>query len=217
MITHTDGSITDLIKDLKQEATVFIREEIQLAKAELSDSVAAYASNGAGMAIGGLVAYAGLIVFLGGLGALLAFLFHRAGLDPLLAGFIGLGIIGLLVIGTGVVLLMKGIAAFKTEPTAPERTIRRLQSITGAESATAQELGKAKEKAKRSSAEVEASVMESEARMTDIIEELAERVSLRRRWQRATSEVRTHPYRWGLIAAGCGAAGSFVLKRRPSK
>ena len=33
----------------------------------------------------------------------------------------------------------------------------------------------------------------------------------------ATSTVRNHPYCWGLTAAGCGVAGSYLLKRLLSK
>ncbi len=72
-------------------------------------------------------------------------------------------------------------------------------------------------KDERSPEQVEASVLVAEAQMADTLEALAEKVSLDRVRRRVTSEVRTHPYKWGLIAAGCGAAGSYVLKRKLTK
>src|SRR5437016_5046316 len=202
-------SILTLVKDLKQETKTFIREEIQLAKTEMSEKLSAVGGKAMSIAIGGFVAYAGLILFLGGLGALLAFVFHNMGLDPLLAGFIGLGIIGFAVIGAGVVMLMTGLGALKKASIAPERTIETLQYLKGRK---AVELGamarEEKPQEKRTSKQIEASVLKTENRMAATLEELADRVTLKHMRQKARAEVQTHPYRWGLVAAGCGAAGS---------
>ena len=200
-----------LVRELKQETKLFIREEIQLAKSEMAEKLAGYGGDTARVAVGGFLGYAGLIVFLGALGALLAFGFNRLGLDPLLAGSVGLGIIGLAVIAVSVVLLMNGIKAIKKQSLTPARTIGALHHLKGA----APEPVKIKDE--RTIDQVEASVVETEARMAETLDELAERVSLSHLRQRATTEVRSHPYRWGLIAASCGAAGSYMLKRKLSK
>src|SRR5437764_14896315 len=104
------SSIIGLVKELKQEVKRFVGEEIQLAKHEMSEKLSSFGGHSVSIAIGGFVAYAGAIVFLGGLGALLAYVFGRIGLELALASFAGVGLIGLLVVATGVVILMRGIA-----------------------------------------------------------------------------------------------------------
>src|SRR5437667_3349010 len=94
-------SIFGLIGDLKDETKTFVKEEIQLAKAEISEKISCMGRNAVSLAVGGFVAYAGLIIFLGGLGILLAFAFEKLGLDTALAGFIGFAIIGLVAAGVG--------------------------------------------------------------------------------------------------------------------
>jgi len=113
------SSLFGLVRELKHEVKIFIREEIRLAKTELGEKISCFGGNSAAVAIGGFVAYAGLIVLLAGLGAVLAFAFSRLDLPPLLAAFIGLSIIGLIVIGAGTIMLMKGIKQLKNQSFAP--------------------------------------------------------------------------------------------------
>jgi Putative Actinobacterial Holin-X, holin superfamily III len=217
-IMRDGSSIVDLVKELKREAQTFFREEIQLLKAELSEKLARYGINAASLAIGGFVAYAGLIVFLCGLGALLAFAFTSAGLNPQLAWFIGLDIIGLLVIGAGSAMVLKGLTTLKTESPAPQRTIHTLQQFKAtAPNATKQLAKERPEKDERTPEQLEASIVATEAQMADTLEALTERTSLDYARRKATAHVRAHPYRWGLVAAGCGAAGSYLLKRKLSR
>ena len=42
---HNGTSILELVRELKQHAKTFIREEVQLAKAELSQKLASYGTN----------------------------------------------------------------------------------------------------------------------------------------------------------------------------
>src|SRR5438874_13328664 len=101
------NSILGLVRELTREAKIFVREEVQLAKTELSEKISSKTKSGTKIAIGGFVAYAGLIVFLIGLGWLIGFALTKAGLEPLLAQFIGLGFIGLVIAGSGAFVLMK--------------------------------------------------------------------------------------------------------------
>jgi hypothetical protein len=133
------------------------------------------------------------------------------GLDPLLAGFIGLGIIGFAVIVAGVVMLMTGLGALKKASLAPARTIETLQHFKGRK---AVELGTMAQEEKRTSRQIETSVLMAENRMAATLAELADRVTFRHMRQKARAELRTHPYRWNLAAAVCGVAGSFILKRK---
>lgn len=114
-----DRSLGDLFSELTSETTTLVRQEIALAKTEIkADAKKAGASAGAAVS-GGLVAYAGLIVLLVGLGW---------GLNSLIGStWLGLVIVGLAVAGLGYVMLQKGLATLKTIDPTPERTIQTLK------------------------------------------------------------------------------------------
>src|SRR4030095_10531991 len=96
-----EESVSELIGDLKDETKTLIQQEVELAKTEISEKISRFGRSAALVALGGFVAYAGLIVFLIGLGFLLSFALHSLELNPLLANFIGTGFIGLLAAGVG--------------------------------------------------------------------------------------------------------------------
>jgi hypothetical protein len=213
---HNGTSIFGLVRDLKHEAKMFVREEIQLARTEVSEKISTFAGNATAVGIGGFVAYAGLIVLLCGLGVLVAFAFSKLGLSTLMSSFLGLGIIGLVVIATGTVMLMKGINGMKKHSLTPERTIESLQHLKGTKGQPVAAQVKTPED-KRTSQQIEADVLATEDRLAETAELLADRVtlgSIRRKLRRA---VRGKGHRWAMMAAGCGAAGSYLLKRKLAK
>jgi hypothetical protein len=206
------NTLMGLIKELAQQIKIFFRQEIQLATTEISEKLASYGKDAALVAIGGFVAYAGLIVLLGGLGLLLAFAFVTLGWEPLVATFAGLGIMGLLVIAAGALVLLKGIKAFSKESIVPERTMETIYHLRGTEPPVKVET---QEKQKKpSSEEIEARVIVTENIMAGTLAELTNKVSLTNVRRRARDEVEAHPYKWGLIAMGTGLAGSFILKKK---
>ena len=87
------------------------RQEVQLAKAEWSEKASCFGRNAAGLAVGGAASFAGLLVLLLGLSALLGFAFESAGLNPRLAFFMGAFIIGGAIVLAGLAMVMK---AFRT-------------------------------------------------------------------------------------------------------
>jgi len=209
-----DGSsVVELVKDLRDQVKVFLREEVHLAKAEFSEKISHVAKDAINIAIGGFVAYAGLIVFLAGIGALLAFAFQRLELDPLLSVFLGLGIIGIVVITIGAIMLMTGLKALKKETLAPERTIETLQHIKGTEPVK-KHVHIEQPKDERSSAEIEAAVFQTEKEMAHTLEELGDRLTMTYLRHQADAEIRQHPYRWSLVALGAGVCGSYLMKRK---
>lgn len=114
-----ERSLGDLFSDLARETTTLVRQEIQLAKAELTHS-ATEASRGIAMlAAGGVVAYAGLLF------VLLAVVFGliEAGLDAWVSALI----VGLVVVAIGVVLLLRGRESLKPANLAPEKTVESLK------------------------------------------------------------------------------------------
>src|SRR5215469_16891486 len=114
--------IADLVSDLKEDATTFFRQEIELAKKEISEKTATYGRNGAKVVVGGIIAYAGLIVFLAGIGLIISFAFEKLGLNTTLAVFIGLGIAGFLAVAAGGLMVFLGIKAISATPPVPEKT-----------------------------------------------------------------------------------------------
>jgi hypothetical protein len=207
------SSIMDLVKDLRGQFKTFLKEEIHLAKAELSEKFSSLGKDAVYIAIGGFVAYAGLIVFMGALGMLIAYFLQKAGLDLLLSAFIGLGAIGFVVIAVGAILLLTGLKAMKKESLTPERTIETLQRVKGTEPHA--ELAEPKpKKDERSSAEIEKSVVRTESQMAETMEELGDRLTMKHFRHEANAHVHRHPYRWSLVAMGAGVCGSYLMKRK---
>src|SRR5581483_1959739 len=102
-------SFFGLFRDLKAEVKTLVQQELTLARTEIAEKISSYSRNAILLVVGGLIAYAGLVVFLGGLGLLLAFAFEKAGLSPTLARFVGLAAIGLVIVAIGAVLILKGV------------------------------------------------------------------------------------------------------------
>jgi hypothetical protein len=202
----------DLVKDLRDQSKTFLKEEIHLAKAELSEKISSLGKGAVNIAIGGFVAYAGLIVFMGALGMLISYFLQRSGLDPLLSTLIGLGAIGFVVIAVGAILLLTGLKAVKKETLTPERTIETLQRVKGTEPERPT-VPKPK-KDERSSKEIEASVVRTESHMAETLEELGDRLTIRHFRHEANAHIRKHPYRWSLMAMGAGVCGSYLMKRK---
>jgi Protein of unknown function (DUF1469). len=208
------SSILDLVKDLRQQFKTFLKEEVHLAKAELTEKISSLGKDAVNIAIGGFVAYAGLIVFMGALGMLIAYFLQKAGLDPLLSTFIGLGAIGFVVIAVGAIVLLAGLKAMKKESLTPERTIETLQRVKGTEPHAAKPKAPKPKKDERSSAEIQSAVVRTESDMAETLEELGDRFTMRHIRNQATAEVRHHPYRWSLVAMGAGVCGSYLMKRK---
>ena len=126
-------SLLELFRDLTEDVKAFARQEVDLARQEMTEKLSCYKRNAISLVVGGVVAYAGLIVLLGGLGMLLSFAFEKWGANPVLANFLGLGIVGLIGILAGVFMVLKGSKAFSNASLAPERTLETIKHIRGEE------------------------------------------------------------------------------------
>ncbi len=116
---HNERSLGDLFSELTQGTSTLVRQEVQLAKAELTQS-ATEAARGIGMlAAGGAVAYAGLFF------VLLAVVFGliKAGLEPWLSALI----VGLVVVVIGAILVMRARESLKPANLAPQKTVETLK------------------------------------------------------------------------------------------
>ena len=121
------NSIPGLLRELRDETTTLLRQEVKLAKTELKENVSRMGSHAAHIAIGGFVAYAGVIVLLIGIGHLLGALLVRAGLDEQVAQWLAPSIIGLIVAIIGWMMLSKAKNAIVHDDLAPKQTIDSLR------------------------------------------------------------------------------------------
>jgi hypothetical protein len=208
------NSILSLFKQLARESKIFVREEIHLAKTELSEKLSSKVKSGANIAIGGFVAYAGLIVFLIGLGWIIGFALTKAGLEPLLAQFIGLAFIGFVIAGSGAFLLMKALKALSAESVVPQRTVHTLQELRGKQPEPLKASEVEVMKPTVSSKELEKRVERTEERMTETLEELQRRVKPSYINAQIKGRLSEKPYRNGLVAIGLGVLSGFLVRAR---
>lgn len=121
------NSIPVLLRDLRDETTTLLRQEVALAKTELKENISHMTSHAVHIAIGGFVAYAGVIVLLIGIGHLLGAVLMKAGMDPQLAQWLAPALVGLVVAIIGWVMLSKAKHAIAHDDLAPRQTIDSLR------------------------------------------------------------------------------------------
>jgi hypothetical protein len=199
-----------LIRNLTEDIKRLLRQEVELAKAEVSEKLSAFGRNAVSVAMGGFIAYAGMIVLLMGLGWLVAWVLQKAGLPPVLAGFIGLAGVGVLVAAVGAVLLITGLKAFSKDSLTPRRTIHTIQRLKLPEP---QIESKTESAPKRSSQEVQAQVLATEDRMTGAMSELGQRLTPRHINAQLKHRIEQKPYRSGLLAMAAGILSGWFLTR----
>jgi len=214
--TAAQPSVLGLTRNLVGEIKTFTRQELALFKAEISEKISSLGKNAVSLAIGGFVAYAGLLVFLIGLGYLLTFAFEAAGLSQLMAAFVGMAVIGLLVMLVGAAFIAKAVSSFKKESLAPERSLKTLQELKGGHlpSASHPAEHEKREEPKRSSAELQAEVERTEAEMGETLDELGYRLSPHHINERIKTRIAERPYRAGMIAMFAGLISGMMVRRR---
>jgi hypothetical protein len=117
-VVRQEPSLGELFSELSQEASTLIRQEVQLAKAEVTRKATQAGKEVAFMAAGGFVAYAGFLALIA------AAIFGVAEFLPL---WLSALLIGVIVAGVGYLILQKGINGLKEINPAPRRTIETLK------------------------------------------------------------------------------------------
>lgn len=113
-----DRSLGELFADLSRKTTMLVRQELELAKTEMTEKISEAGKNVGFLVVGGAVLYMGLLFILAGVAILLA------GIVP---DWLAALIVGLIVAVVGLVLVQKGRAALKETSLAPEKTIKTLK------------------------------------------------------------------------------------------
>lgn len=121
-----DRSIGDLLKELRDETSTLLRQEVALAKTEMIEKAAAYGKNTGAIGAGGAVAYAGALLLLAGVTVGLAFMLDAVGLDEH-AWWVAPLVVGGIVAAVGYSMISKGVSTLKRQSPVPEKTIQSLQ------------------------------------------------------------------------------------------
>jgi len=114
-----ERSLGELFGDLSKDTVNLVRGELELAKAEMSQKVSKVGKDLGFLAIGGAVAYAGVLA----LGAALIIILATIGLPWWLAALL----VGLVVTGIGYFLIQKGLTELKHQNLAPTGTIQTIK------------------------------------------------------------------------------------------
>lgn len=114
-----DRSLGELFGDLARETSTLVRQEVQLAKTEMTQKASAVGKDVGFIAAGGFVAYAGLLALI----ATLIIALGQLGVTWWLAALI----VAVVVVAVGYFLIQRGISALKRASMAPEQTIQTLK------------------------------------------------------------------------------------------
>jgi len=112
-------SLGDLFGDLSKELSQLFRQEIALARLELSQKVSRVGSDVGLAAVGGAVLYAGLLALIFALILVLDLALHMLWLSAL--------IVAIAVLAIGYVVLQQGLNRLKQEDVTPRQTLGTLQ------------------------------------------------------------------------------------------
>lgn len=117
-VVRQEATLGELFSELSQETSALFRQEVQLAKAEVTRKATRAGKEIAFIAAGGFVAYAGFLALIA------AAIFGVAEFLPI---WLSALLVGVIVAGVGYLLLQKGISGLKEINPAPRRTIETLK------------------------------------------------------------------------------------------
>jgi xanthine/uracil permease len=121
-----DRSLGQILRDLRDETSALLRQEVDLAKTEMSEKVSSAGRNLGSVAVGGAVAFAGALTLLAAL---------TLGLISLMSQFMSRDvamwlaplIVGGILAAIGYSLVQKALQALKQEGITPTRTTQSLK------------------------------------------------------------------------------------------
>lgn len=118
-IPDGDRSLGDLFSELTEETSTLVRQEVALAKAEMSQKAAEVGKDVGFLAAGGLVLYAGLLALV----AALIIGLGQAGLTWWVSALI----VGIVVLAAGGALVWSGLNSLKHMSPMPQQTVDTLR------------------------------------------------------------------------------------------
>ncbi|HEX2248925.1 MAG TPA: phage holin family protein [Gemmatimonadales bacterium] len=119
-LRQQERSIGELFGQLTQDMTLLVRQEVQLARTEMSDKLSRFTNNLVSVLTGGFVAY------VGGLALVAALILAIRDLANISLAFSAL-IVGAILAIVGYVMLQRGLKELKRVDLAPRRTVETLK------------------------------------------------------------------------------------------
>jgi hypothetical protein len=113
-----DRSLGELFAELAQETSTLVRQEVNLAKVEMSDKASRAGKHIGVLTAGGAVAYAGLLAILAAVIVLL---------DNVMPLWLSALLVGVVVAVVGYLLVRRALDALKREDFAPRQTMETLK------------------------------------------------------------------------------------------
>ena len=121
-----DRALASLLKELSNEGATLVRQEVALAKAELSEKAATAGRSMGAIAVGAAVAAAGAMVLLFGL-AITLYFGLRTFMSDWLAGILAFPVFGAVIALVGYSMIRKGVNTLKHTSPVPEQTVQTLK------------------------------------------------------------------------------------------
>lgn len=119
-LRQEERSIGELFGQLTQDMTLLVRQEIQLARTEMSEKLSRLAANLISVIGGGFVAYVGALALVG---ALILALHELAGISRWVSALI----VGAVLAIAGYAMLQRGLKELKRVDLAPRRTVENIK------------------------------------------------------------------------------------------
>lgn len=120
---HGLPSIRTLLRDLREDGMMLLRQEIALAKTEMSEKMQRTTRSAIGIAVGAVLAFAGLVIILIAASTGLAAAFVEWGMSEQVAVWLAPLIVGLVVVGIGYLMIRSGQKTIEQEGVVPEGAV----------------------------------------------------------------------------------------------
>jgi uncharacterized membrane protein len=115
-----ERGIGELFGQLSEDMTLLVRQEVQLARAEMSEKLSRFTTNLVSVIGGGFVAYVGALALVA---ALILALNDLANISPWISALI----VGAVLAIGGYAMLRRGLAELKRVELAPRRTVENIK------------------------------------------------------------------------------------------
>lgn len=113
-----ERSLGELFAELASETSTLVRQEVELAKTEMTQKATRVGRDVGAIGAGGAIAYAGFLVLLAAI---------TLGLGELIPLWLSALIVGALVVGIGYMVVQRGLQALKRASLTPHETIQTLK------------------------------------------------------------------------------------------
>jgi hypothetical protein len=124
-----ERTLGQLLKELTMESRTLLKQEVDLAKTEVSEKAARVGAHLGAVAVGGAVAFLGAIALLLAAVYGLTSLLHQF-VSPDVAAWLAPLLVGAVLATAGYLLITRALATLKHEGIAPQRTTQSLQENT---------------------------------------------------------------------------------------